>query len=128
VAGCIAHGWKGGGGVIHHSKEKGAAATDPNFKNQAAISYTLPARYRKPNRYCIDQEMATFRGKQAFVLDRLIDAKPDAMEHTSTMYVVSALRDVIRHLKQKGVIITKQKRQNTVYFLQSSAIRLEGQT
>jgi hypothetical protein len=107
--------------------EKGAAPTAPVSTIGSQPIYPLPAEYRKPIRYCIDQETATFRGKQAFVLDRLIDAKPNAMEHTSTMHIVSALRDVIRHLKQKGVIITKQKRQNTVYFLQSSAIRLEGQ-
>lgn len=113
--------------MTQHRKEKGAAATSPDFKNHAAIIYTLPARYGKPNRYCIDQKTATFRGKQAFVLDHLIDAQPYAMEHTSTMYVVSALRDIIRHLKRKGIRISWQKRAHRVYFLQSDVTHMEGQ-
>ncbi len=112
--------------MIHHQIKSGVVAATSDFKNQAKINYTLPAQYRKPIRYWIDQQTAIFRGKQAFVLDRLINAKPDAMEHSSTMHVVSALRDVIRHLERKGVRISKQRRQNTVYFLLSDVARWEA--
>lgn len=120
--------------MMDSRNEKGAAGTAPtchpkrNPSNGTPAVYSLPARYRKRNRFIVDGAIVSFAGGRALLLDMLIAAKPAGVDRAKTLQWIANISDSVGALKDKGVRIATDRRQPCCYRLLSEARRLEGVT
>jgi hypothetical protein len=110
---------------------KGAAPMTPYVspatqihKKGTPCTYSLPAQYRKPNRYTLGDKILALKGGRALLLDLLINAKPAGIDRASTLQWLANISDTVGALRARGIAIETRKGLPAHYELISDVRRI----
>ena len=115
--------------MMERAIEKGAVSPAPNapLSTIGCIAiYPLPAEYRKPIRFTVNDKVKCFRGGRALVLDLLIAAAPDGIDRAATLQWVANLADTVAALRTAGIAIETRKGQAANYALTCKVEKIGG--
>jgi hypothetical protein len=95
-------------------------------KKGTPCTYSLPAQYRKPNRYALGDQVLALQGGRALLLDLLINAKPAGIDRASTLQWLANISDTVGELRARGIAIETRKGLPAHYELISDVRRIGG--